>query len=88
MQQMVRISSKRQITIPAAMYKKLQLRKGQNLIVNTANNRITLTPAELLVHELAGSVKIPEHLRGIDLDKAIEEAKRIHFSKKYGTRVR
>lgn len=36
-----------------------------------------------LIRKLAGSVPVPEHLRGRDLDEIIEEAKEEHFRDKY-----
>ncbi|HLB60522.1 MAG TPA: AbrB/MazE/SpoVT family DNA-binding domain-containing protein [Patescibacteria group bacterium] len=89
MQQMVRITSKRQITIPAAMYKKFKLSAGDNLIFEANDQSMTITPAVQLVERLAGSVSVPRHLRGEkDLDKVIEKAKENYFREKYAKSVR
>jgi AbrB family looped-hinge helix DNA binding protein len=89
MQQTVRISSKRQITIPVKIYNKLNLRAGQQIIINADEYSLTMTPAEALIERLAGSVSVSEHLKGVkDLDKVIEQGKRNYFKKKYGKSVR
>lgn len=79
----VRITSKRQITIPAKIYNDLELKTGQDLLVKTENGSIVLTDAEKLVKELAGSIEIPKHLKGKDVDEAIEIAKGEYFREKW-----
>ncbi|MBI2028861.1 hypothetical protein HYT02_00390 [Candidatus Gottesmanbacteria bacterium] len=41
-----------------------------------------------LVEELAGSVDVPLHLKGIDIDRAIEAAKKKYFNKKFNNQIR
>ncbi|MGB9706585.1 MAG: AbrB/MazE/SpoVT family DNA-binding domain-containing protein [Microgenomates group bacterium] len=77
----VSISSKRQVTIPAVIYKNLGLEKGQKLIVFTEKNKIVMEPAEFLIEKLAGSIIIPKRFRGKSLEKIIQEAKKSYFSK-------
>ena len=43
----------------------------------------TQNDAVKLVEKLAGSISIPKQWMGRDTDKIIQEAKKIHFSKKY-----
>ena len=43
---------------------------------------IVLKPATALIEELAGSVKVPKNLRGVDIDEAIRIAKKNYFGKR------
>lgn len=81
MLQTVSVTSKRQITIPAAIYSKLRLEKGQRLIVFTEKDRIVMEPAEFLIEKLAGSVSVPKRFKGKTLEQVIQEAKQEYFSK-------
>ena len=81
MAQLATITSKKQLTLPSEVFKKAGLRVGQKVIVSEENGRLVITPAEKLVEELAGSVKIPKRLQGKDLDQTIEQSKREYFSK-------
>lgn len=83
MNQMATITSKKQLTIPAGIFRQAGLEIGQRVIVSQENGRLILTPAERLVEELAGSVPMPKKWRGKDIDKIIEKAKNEYFSKKY-----
>lgn len=83
MNQMATITSKKQLTLPAELFRKAGLHIGQKVIVSEENGRLMLTPAEKLVEELAGSVHVPAKLKGKDIDEIIEQAKREYFQKKY-----
>ena len=77
MSQMATITSKKQLTLPAALFREAGFRVGQKVIVSEENGRLLLTPAELLVEELAGSVPVPKKWKGKSLkwikDQAIKE---------------
>ena len=88
MMQTVSITSKRQLTIPAALYREMSLRQGQKLLASYSDNRLILTPAETILNQLAGSVNVPPHLKNINLNKAVELAKIHHFSQKYAENFR
>jgi len=81
MLQTVSISSKRQVTIPAIIYNKLNLKKGQRLIVSAPKNKIIMEPAQLLIENLAGSITLPRKFRGKSIQQIIQEAKKDYFSK-------
>lgn len=78
------ITSKRQFTIPAAAFLALNLRVGQKVVVSSGDGVLKITPAEKLVNELAGSIKVPLKLRGVPFDVALKKALKKHYSKKYG----
>jgi AbrB family looped-hinge helix DNA binding protein len=78
----VRISSKRQITIPSIIFKQLELQEGDSLQVEVDNKKIILSKAMILLNELAGSIKPPEKYKGKSIDTIIKEAKRDYFAKK------
>lgn len=83
MAQLATITSKKQLTLPAEVFKKANLRIGQKVIVSEEDGNLLITPAEKLVEELAGSVSIPSGLKGKNIDEVIEQAKREYFQNKY-----
>ncbi|EKD85465.1 MAG: hypothetical protein ACD_38C00018G0004 [uncultured bacterium] len=83
MTQMATITSKKQLTLPAEIFRKAGLKIGQKVIVSEDNGRLILTPAEKLVMELAGSVPRPKEWKGKSIDTIIEQVKDEYFSKKY-----
>lgn len=76
------ITSKRQLTIPAELFKDAGFSKGDKLLIEKKGNEIIMKSLSSLVDELAGSVKVPKNLRGVDIDKAITIAKKRHFTNK------
>ena len=83
MTQMATITSKKQLTLPAELFRKAGFRIGQKVIVSEENGRLVLTPAERLVEELAGSIPVPKRWKGRDVDQIIDEVKDEYFQKKY-----
>ena len=81
--QLATITSKKQLTLPAAVFKKAGLKIGQKVIVSEEDGQLLITPAEKLVEDLAGSVSIPHGLRGKDVNQVVEEAKIKYFQNKY-----
>ena len=45
------------------------------------DGNILLKPVADLIEELAGSIEIPEHLKGVDIDEAIRIAKKKYFGR-------
>jgi len=82
MNQLVTISSKRQLTIPISFFNYFGLKKGQKLLISTDKKSIRLEPAENIVSQLAGSVKIPPSFQGLPVEKIIAKAKKEYFSQK------
>lgn len=83
MSQMATITSKKQLTLPSALFKKAGFKVGQKVIVTEENGSLKLTSAERLVEELAGSVPIPKKWQGKALDQIIDEARDEYFKNKY-----
>ena len=83
MMQTARITDKRQITIPALIYRSLDLEKGDQLVVEKRGQTIILSPAENLVEQLAGSIKVSRHLKGKNIDLMIKKARENYFEGKY-----
>lgn len=76
------ITSKRQLTIPSSLFKKANLAVGDKVIIEKTGGELRIKKALDLVEELAGSVSVPAHLKGVDIDKAIEIAKKRYFAKR------
>lgn len=83
MSQMATITSKKQFTIPAVLFRKAGLSIGQKIVVSEENGRLILTPAEKLVEELAGSVPMLKKWKGKNIDWITEQAKNEYFEEKY-----
>lgn len=80
MKKYVRISSKRQITIPVDTYNKLNLHKGDLLMIDIDNSTIHLQKAQDVLDSLVGSVQMPNKYHDMDLDTIISQAKHEQFS--------
>lgn len=80
------ITSKRQFTIPVAAFEDLNFRVGQKVVVTSDNGALKITPAEKLVNDLAGSIRVPKKFKNKNIDEIIEIAKARYFAKKYGVR--
>jgi len=76
------ITSKRQLTIPAGIFKAARLFERQKVLISQEGSRLVITPAADLVEKLAGSLQVPSRWRGKDIDTIIEEAKAEYFSNK------
>jgi AbrB family looped-hinge helix DNA binding protein len=76
------ITSKNQLTLPAALVKKANLKPGQKLSITLQDNLLTLEPVSDILDRLAGSVKVPARFKGLSEDEIIEKAKHEYFSKK------
>ena len=83
MPQLVTITSKRQLTIPVELFRKLNLEEGQQLLAYHEDRMIKLEPATALVEQLAGSIKIPVKFKRQSLDKIISLAKKERFKHKW-----
>ncbi|MBM3209475.1 AbrB/MazE/SpoVT family DNA-binding domain-containing protein [Candidatus Shapirobacteria bacterium] len=82
MQQLATITSKRQLTIPVSIFRKLGLLEGEQVLVKTDNGRMVISLARELVEDLAGSVAAPKRFRGLPTEKIIKLAKKVYFRKK------
>ena len=77
---MITITSKNQITIPKYIVDELNAEMGDKLIVSLKDNLITLRPIKSVMDDLYGSLSIPKHLKGKDIDEVINESKLKRFS--------
>ncbi len=82
MTQLATITSKRQLTIPVAIFEKLGLKEGDRVLVKKEAGRMTIQPAKNLVEELAGSVSVPKKYQGMPIEKLIKLAKEDYFKEK------
>ena len=80
MLQVVTITSKRQLTLPAKFFKKLNLQSGQKVTIREEGGELILTPAENLVERLAGILVIPEKWKGKSIDNIVEQSKEDYFA--------
>lgn len=82
MPQLVTITSKRQFTIPVSIFRELNLKEGEKVLVSRENGAIRVEPVLSLIERLAGSIKVPSKLKGLSPDALIEKAKKEYFSQK------
>lgn len=83
MSQTATVTSKKQLTLPAQLFRKAGFKIGQKVIVSEENGRLVLTPINKLVEELAGSVPLPKKWKGKNIDQVIKLAKDEYFKEKY-----
>ena len=79
MMQVATITSKRQLTIPVNMFKAVGFEVGQKVIVTKLDDALKIERPLNLLSKLAGSVTLPKHLKGVNLEKVIKKAKRERF---------
>lgn len=77
MTQVTKITSKRQITLPARICKAAGLKEGERLSISYEDGRVVLTPAQRTVQALDGILKdtAPKHWRGKNAREIIQEAR-------------
>ena len=75
------ITSKRQLTIPVAVFEKLGFKENSKVVLEEKEEGILVKPADKFLDDLGGSVSIPNKLKGVSAEKAITEAKKAHFGK-------
>lgn len=79
MQLSATITSKRQLTIPVELFKRLNFKIGQKVTVSEEAGALKIEPMEALLDRLAGSVKIPKRFAGLDLEEIVDRAKAEYF---------
>lgn len=82
MYQTATITSKRQLTIPADMYRRMNFVKQQKVILTLEARAIRIEPAVDLVNQLAGSLPLPRSFEGKDTERIIAEAKREYMKRR------
>lgn len=76
------ITSKRQITLPAALFSELDLKQGQKLTITKRGQDLIMSPAVSAVYKLMGILKRPKEYAGMTEDEMIEAAKNEYFANK------
>ena len=74
------ITNKKQITIPATLFRKVGFYNGQKILVKESDGEITLSSFDGIVNELAGSLKSPERWQGKNIDQIIDSSKKEHLT--------
>ena len=81
MNQLATITSKNQLTLPAALFRKAGFRIGQKVIVTEENGSLNIIPAERLIEELGGILKPIKKWKGKSNEDIIEQSKMEYFRK-------
>lgn len=76
MQKYATITRKRQLTIPAHIFRAASMKEGQKVVVRYQDGNVIIKPAVDLVEKLAGSVSIPARFKSLPIDEMIRRAKR------------
>lgn len=79
MQLSATITSKRQLTIPVELFKRLNFKVGQKVAISEEAGALKIEPMEALLDRLAGSVKIPKRFAGLNLEEIVDRAKAEYF---------
>lgn len=83
MEQLATITSKRQLTIPVSIFRKLNLVEKEKVFVMEEDGIIKIIPALSLLDKLAGSVKVPKRFKGLSSDEMIKKAKNEYLKRKF-----
>ncbi|MEK7168702.1 MAG: hypothetical protein AAB778_01705 [Patescibacteria group bacterium] len=76
------ITSKRQFTIPSDLYRMVNYKPQQRLliqIINADEGLISVKPMSQLVEDLAGSVPITKDYKNLSLEKMVEKARKDYY---------
>jgi len=82
MQQIATITSKRQLTIPVEIFRRLNLDEVRKVSIKEEGGVIKIEPLFKLVNELAGSVKVPKRFKNLSVTEIKKKAKREYFNNK------
>lgn len=84
MNNMSKITSKRQLTIPVYIYKKANLSVGQKLVFSVQNDGTILVKSLInTINKLSRSINVSGELIGKDIDQTIKKAKYLHHKSKF-----
>lgn len=75
------ITTKRQLTIPARLFREAGLAEGQRVVVRKTRNGLSIEPTISIVDKLAGSMQVPSPLRKLSPEQLVARAKQMHFAK-------
>lgn len=68
------LTGKQQLTVPADLFRRLNWKIGQKVLISENDGSLSITSALDLVDQLAGSVPIPNKFKGLSIDQIIEQA--------------
>jgi len=80
MNQLATITSKRQLTIPAAIFRKAGLAEGQKVLISLEKGSLRVESSLALVKRLSGSVEVPLRFKGKKIGQIIALAKKERFT--------
>ena len=73
------VTSKGQVTIPVAVRRALSIKAGDHLAFAVADDHVVVTPAQDFL-SMAGSVPVPDDVRGLNWDQIKERAYQVRES--------
>lgn len=76
------ITSKRQLTIPAKIFKNTALKEGQRVVIYEEDGILKIESGLSLLDRISGSLKTPKRFKNLTTDEIIKKAKKEHFSKR------
>ncbi|OGG13918.1 hypothetical protein A3D77_05250 [Candidatus Gottesmanbacteria bacterium RIFCSPHIGHO2_02_FULL_39_11] len=77
------ITSKRQLTIPVEIFKKIGFKKGEKVLVEEQEDGVKIISTLSRLRKLAGSLKLAKKYKGMDLDKLIDVAREKYYREKF-----
>lgn len=76
------ITSKRQFTIPSALFKRAKLKINQKVLVRADNGVVKIQSMRDLVEKLAGSVPVDKKYKGLSIDQMVDKARNEYYKNK------
>ncbi len=71
---MATLTGKQQLTVPAELFRDLNWKIGQKVMISKTGNSLSITSALDLINQLAGSVKLAKKFEGLSIDKIIDKS--------------
>lgn len=68
------LTGKQQLTVPADLFRRLNWKIGQKVIISENNGSLSIASALSLVDRLAGSVQLSNKFKNLSIDEIIERA--------------
>jgi len=75
------LTGKQQLTIPADLFRRLNWKIGQKVLISQNGSVLSVTAALDLIDRLAGSVPLPKKFKGLTIDQIIDRATSENHSK-------
>ena len=76
------VTSKRQITLPIKLFIDFGLKPGDKLTITRHGEGMLMQNQVDLVNKLAGSLKLRDKFKDMDVDEAITQAKNVYWLEK------